>query len=272
MTRRPLVLVTGAATGIGKATVEAFANAGQTVVATMRRPDDAPQYDAPRERISILRLDVTDEPSITEAVVKIETEIGPIGTLVNNAGFGLVGPFEVIDPAEVRRVFETNVFGLMATTRAVLPLMRQRKSGVIINVASVGGRVTFPFYSVYHATKWAVEGFTESLAYELREHGIRVKIIEPGPIATEFYGRGEARPPTDALGVYGRTFTRSYQRMNASGTSAPGPQIVAKAILQAASDTSSRLRYSPNARALLILRAAIGDRNWVRYVGRWLGA
>lgn len=268
--QQPVVVVTGASSGIGKATVEAFARAGRNVAATMRTPANAPAFDAPAERIGVFRLDVTDEASIAAGIEQIEREAGPIDVLVNNAGFGLVGPLEATAPGEIRRVIETNVIGLIAVTRAVLGPMRRRRSGVIINVGSVGGRLTFPYYSVYHATKHAVEGLSESLAFELKEFGIRVKIIEPGPIKTEFYGRGESRAEAGDLGEYGPRFERTYARMQKSGASAPGPQIVAAAIVRAAGDTSSRLRYAPGGTQLLALRGLTGDRRWVRYIGRFL--
>lgn len=253
-----VVLITGASSGIGHATAERFAAAGWSVAATMRDPARAPVFAATPGRIDTFALDVTRPETITAAITAVERELGPVDVLVNNAGYGTVGPFESFEPAEIERQFATNVFGLMDVTRAVLPGMRARKKGLIVNVASVGGRITFPYYSAYHATKWAVEGFSESLRYELRPFGIGVKIIEPGPIRTEFYGRSETRPDAARLGAYEHHFKRIYARMQRAGRKAPGPEIVAAAILKAATDGTTRIRYTPNATMLLALRRVFG--------------
>jgi len=266
-----VVLVTGASSGIGHATAERFAAAGWRVAATMRDPTRAPVFAATPGRIDTFALDVTRPESIAAAITAVERDLGPIDVLVNNAGYGTVGPFESVEPAEVQRQFATNVFGLMDVTRAVLPGMRARQKGLIVNVASVGGRITFPYYSLYHATKWAVEGFSESLRFELRPLGIGVKIVEPGPIRTEFYGRSETRPPSAQLGEYENHFKRVYARMQRAGRRAPGPGIVAEAIYAAATDGSARIRYSPNATMLLALRRIFGDRLFTRGVRRALG-
>src|SRR5262249_25648147 len=139
--------------------------------------------------VACLRLDVTDTETITQAVKDAVARFGSIDVLVNNAGYGLVGPFEASTKENIERQFNTNLFGLMETTRAILPHFREKRNGVLINVASMGGRITFPLYSLYHATKWAVEGYSESLQHELLPFNIRVKIIEPGPIKTDFYDR-----------------------------------------------------------------------------------
>ena len=265
------VLITGASSGIGRATAELFAAEGWTVAATLRRPEQAPAFIDQNARIETFALDVTDQASIAKAVADVIAAFGAIDVLVNNAGYGLVGAFEAIDQAQVERQFATNVFGLMAATRAVLPHMRGRGTGHIVNVASIGGRLTFPFYSVYHATKWAVEGFSESLAYETRPFGIHVKIIEPGPIKTEFYGRSEDRPTTEKLGAYAASFAKVYPRMRAIGLKAPGPEIVARAIFAAAGDTSNRLRWKPNGAMMIALRDLAGPNLYHRAVRRILG-
>jgi NAD(P)-dependent dehydrogenase (short-subunit alcohol dehydrogenase family) len=267
-----VVLITGSSAGIGRSTAELFAASGWHVAATLRQLSTAPPFVDSSGRIKTFALDVTDKASIDRAVSEILAAYGRIDALVNNAGYGLVGPFESIDEAQIRRQFETNVFGLMNVTRAVLPHMRERRSGTVINVASIGGRLTFPFYSVYHATKWAVDGFSEALNYELQEFNVRVKIIEPGPIKTEFYGRSEDQPNDASLGAYATTFKRVYARMKEAGLSAPGPHIVAEAIMKAATDGSGTLRYTPNAGALLAFRHVVGPRLYMAGVRRILGA
>jgi NAD(P)-dependent dehydrogenase (short-subunit alcohol dehydrogenase family) len=267
-----VVVVTGSSAGIGKSTVELFAASGWTVAATLRTPASAPAFADPSRRIRTYALDVTDQASIGRAIGEILAAHGRIDVLVNNAGYGLVGPFEAIEQSQIRRQFETNVFGLMNVTRAVLPHMRERRAGTVVNIASVGGRLTFPYYSVYHATKWAVDGFSEALNYELAEFGVRVKIIEPGPIKTEFYGRSEDQPSDAALGAYAATFKRVYARMRKTGLDAPGPHIVAEAVMKAATDAAGPMRYTPNSGAMLAFRHLVGPRLYMAGVRRILGA
>lgn len=266
--QRPVVLITGSSSGIGKATAEKFAAEGWMVAATMRDVARAPEFrsNGSGGTITTFPLDVTDPKMISAAVASVESDLGPVAAVVNNAGYGLIGPFEAIEPAEIERQFATNVTGLMNVTRAILPGMRKRRRGSIINVTSMGGRLTFPFYSVYHATKWAVEGLSESLQYELRPFGIRVKIIEPGTIRTEFYGRSESRADAEQLGDYRSHFESVYRKYQQIGRTAPGPEIVADAILQAALDRSSRLRYTPNSTKLLALRQIFGERMMRRVI------
>ena len=264
MTATKTVLITGAGSGIGRAAVERFGRAGWTVAATMRTPDQAAPFDIPKDRLHLFPLDVTDGHSIDAAIAAAIAAMEHLDVVVNNAGYGLLGPFEQATPEQIRRQFETNVFGPMAVCRAVLPHMRARASGTIINVASVGGRLAFPYYSVYHATKWAVDGFSESLAYELAQYGVSVKIIEPGPIKTEFYGRSEVRVDDTVLGPYRARFKHTDQRMKRFSARAPGPGVVADAIYRAATDGTARLRYLPAAGGLLALRRILPDR-WFRF-------
>ena len=171
------VLITGASTGIGRATAQLFHQQGWNVVATMRSPEKSPELsDLPN--VLCLPLDVTKADTINAAIDRAISEFGAIDVVVNNAGYALVGAFEACEMADIRDQFETNVFGLMEVTRAILPHFRLRQQGVLVNVSSIGGRLTFPIYSPYHATKWAVDGFSESLQYELRQFNIKVKIIE----------------------------------------------------------------------------------------------
>lgn len=147
----------------------------------------------------------------------------------------------------------------MNVVREVLPHMRERRNGTIVNVASVGGRVTFPLYSVYHATKWAVEGFSESLQFELRQFNIHIKIVEPGPIRTDFYVRSMDVIRKEGLTSYDEFASRALANMNRSGETAPGPELVAKVIQRALTDGSWKLRYSANSLPLLVLRRLLPD-------------
>ncbi len=249
------VLLTGASSGIGRATALLFQQKGWNVIATMRSPEKSTL-----ENVHCLQLDVTDPASI-EAAIAASLELVPIDVLINNAGYALLGAFETCTPEEIKRQFDTNVFGLMNVTRSLLPHFRERKSGIIINVASIGGRMTFPLYSLYHGTKWAVEGFSESLRYELDPFNIRVKIIEPGPIKTDFYSRSAAIAKRPDLTVYDAFVDKLIPRLNQFGEKGGTPEEVAEMIYRAATDESSKLRYpvGGNAGLLLGLRKLLSD-------------
>ncbi len=247
------VLITGASTGIGKAAAELFLARGWNVVATMRNPEASTL--AAHDRLLVAPLDVTDEQSIEAALITAKGRFGALDAVVNNAGYGLTGTFESMDEAQIRRQFDTNVFGLMAVSRRVIPVLRETR-GALINVASMGGRTTFPFFSVYHATKWAVDGFSESLAYELAPQGIRVRVIEPGAIKTDFYGRSNEFVHDRELTAYNELVDRGFKTMNAAGDKGASPAVVAAAIFKAATDGGERLRYvvGADAKGLLALR------------------
>lgn len=235
-----------------------FSGKGWRVAATVRSPEKS-QALAHLPGVSLHRLDVTDSASIKDAVAAAIARHGAVDVLVNNAGYGMVGPFEASSEEQVQRQFATNVFGLMNVVREFLPTMRE-KGGTIVNISSVGGRLTFPLYSVYHSTKWAVEGFTESLQFELRPFGIKVKLVEPGPIKTDFYNRSQDLVSKEGLLAYDEFVQKAMTNMNKEASGAPGPEMVAKTIFRAANDPSSRLRYPVNAEAMLALRKVLPDR------------
>jgi NAD(P)-dependent dehydrogenase (short-subunit alcohol dehydrogenase family) len=233
------VFITGASSGFGRETVKLFHQKGWNVVATMRSPDGA---FSGLDGVLVTRLDVTDKASIASAVAIAVERFGGIDVLVNNAGYGTLGALEAAPDAVIRGQFEVNFFGLIDVTKAVLPGMRARKSGVIVNVSSVGGRVTFPFCTLYHATKFAVEGLTESLQYELNPLGIRLKVVEPGGYKTNFAGR--------SMGFYGAggfaEYTAPYDKFVAQLEHWPMSENigeVADVIFSAATDGSEKLRY-----------------------------
>lgn len=267
------VLITGTSTGIGKATAEYFADRGWNVAATMRTPADA-KFDGPGAgRIKVFRLDVTDETTIASAVADAISTFGRIDVLVNNAGYGLIGLFEAMSADQVRRQFDTNVLGLMNVTRAVVPHMRTRASGTIVNVASVAGRMSMPLYSLYCSTKWAVEGFTEALSYELASVGIQVRIIEPGPIRTDFMTRSLDVSNQDLTAAYGDFEARVWEAYKVEFAEAPGAELVAKAIFSAATSQSPwRLRYKPNGWLLMFGRKVVTSSTHVSIVARMLSA
>jgi NAD(P)-dependent dehydrogenase (short-subunit alcohol dehydrogenase family) len=241
MTRRT-ILITGSSTGIGRSIAEYFQYKGWNVAATMRRPDDEKELKD-LENVICLRLDVLNEPSIREAIDATISAFGAIDVVVNNAGYGVIGPFETTAREQIQKQFDTNLYGVMNVTRAILPYFRERQAGVIINIASAGGRMTWPLYSLYHGTKWALEGFTESLQYELRPFKIRMKIIEPGSIQTDFHGRSQEVARGNGIDVYEEYVNRVVPNLQRAGADAPGPEIVAPVVYRAATDNSWRLRY-----------------------------
>jgi NAD(P)-dependent dehydrogenase (short-subunit alcohol dehydrogenase family) len=264
------VLITGASTGIGKATAILFQQRGWNVIATMRSPQKAAEL-AVLDNVICLPLDVTDPESIYNAIAAAIAKFTAIDVVVNNAGYGLVGTFETATPEQIQRQFETNVFGLMAVTRAILPHFRARKQGTIVNISSVGGRSTFPLYSLYHSTKWAVEGFSESLQFELRPFNIRVKIVEPGPIKTDFYDRSADVTSNPDITDYDRFVAKVLPKTNQSGANGLPPEAVAQIIYQASTDRSWKLRYPVgNIGAFLLLRKFLPESWFTAIVRRML--
>ncbi len=249
------IFITGASSGIGQATALHFARRGWQVVATMRRPqEDTLLTSVPN--VKLLSLDVLDHNSIAQAVAEALRAFGSIDVLFNNAGYGLVGAFETMTEEQIKKEFEVNLFGVMRVTRALLPAFRAQKYGTIITTSSMGGRLTFPLYSVYNATKWAVEGFMESLQFELCNSGVRVKLVEPGAIKTDFYSRSMEVTSTEQFPHYTQYSQKVHANMHNIGSKGPGPEVVAKKVFQAATDNSSRLRYpvGGNGPMLLFLR------------------
>jgi len=257
MTGQMTVLVTGASSGIGRATATRFAQRGHRVFATARREELLADLAAATPNVQAVSLDVTDEGLVRRAWAKIEASTGGAGVdvLVNNAGIALPGPVELLGGPGVQRQFATNVFGLLTMTRTVLPAMRERNSGRIINISSLVGRTTFPGMGVYGATKYAVEALSDALRQEVAGFGIKVVIIEPGFVATSL---GEA---ADVQGGAGQEIPPAYAAMVAGGARylaaqiAKGiaPEQVADVIVKAAEHRSPRLRYVVPASAAPLL-------------------
>lgn len=260
------IFITGASSGIGKATAHFFHDKGWNVVATLRDPAKAGDL-ADLPRVMLARLDVTDGASIGAAVAAAQARFGGIDVLLNNAGFGAYGPLEAFDMEGIRRQFDTNVIGLLAVTKAVLPLMRQQGNGVIVNISSIGGRMTFPLGTLYHGTKFAVEGLSEALHYELGPLGIRVKIVEPGMIATDFGGRSFDFRHSADLTAYQPVVDKFLAVLGSPemAATASAPIVVSEAIWSAATDGTPRLRYTAgaDAAALMSARAAHDDATFI---------
>ena len=246
------ILITGASSGIGKATAKRFQAAGWNVIATMRSPENEQELGK-IERVLLSQLDVLDYQSIQTAVIEGIRKFGRIDALVNNAGYGAYGPLEATPIEKIRRQFDVNVLGVLATTQATLPYMRVQRSGVIINISSIGGKITFPLGSLYHGTKFAVEGLSESLHFELLPFGVHVKLIEPGMVKTDFAGRSFDFNNDPSLTEYQPLVQSLFAALGPMAETAASPDSTADIIFQAATDGADRLRYEAGADAKQIL-------------------
>lgn len=238
------VLITGTSSGIGKAAVIFFADKGWNVVATMRQPEQAQEFSG-HENILTTRLDVQQPETIHAAIQEGIRKFGQIDVLVNNAGYGEFGIFESTSKEDVNTQFAVNVFGVMDTTRAILPHFRERKTGMIINISSGAGRFTLPLISLYSASKFALEGFSEALSYELSALNIGVKIVEPGGTSTNFIKvSGERFSDKTAISDYD-PFIVAADKMfsDMKGMQLATSDEVAAVIFEAATDDTDTLRY-----------------------------
>lgn len=260
------ILITGCSSGIGRATAERLARAGWPVFATARRVASIRDLEALGCRV--LPLDVTDEQSMRVAVAEVEGIHGAVGVLINNAGYSQSGAVEEIPIHESRRQFETNFFGPVRLCQLVLPAMRAQRWGLIINMSSLGGRLTFPGGGMYHATKYALEAVSDALRWELKPFGIDVVVIEPGLIRTEF-----GHTAAESVGTIGaadspyRNFNAAVAQRTANAYKMPfavGPDSVARVVERAIKARHPRTRYvvTFGARAALMLRALLPDRAW----------
>lgn len=248
------VLITGTSSGYGKATAQLFLDRGWNVIATMRqaKPDS---FNSQNDRLKVFPLDVTNSESVSKAIAEAISTFGTIDALVNNAGIGVVGAFEATPMTTVREVFETNTFGVMAMTQAVLPLFRERNSGVVVNVTSSVTLAPMPLAAAYTASKTAIEGFTGSLAFELAAFNVRVKLVEPGyGPTTRFTSNGGARmqgliPPAYA------PFAEPIFAAFAQPTAVTTESDVAEAVWHAANDMTGKLRFPAGADALALAQS-----------------
>jgi NAD(P)-dependent dehydrogenase (short-subunit alcohol dehydrogenase family) len=251
------IFVTGASTGLGRATAILFAQHGWKVIATMRKPEQERELGT-MAGIQLLPLDVTDLAQIEEAARRA-LAMGRVDVVFNNAGYGLFGPFEAATDEQLQRQLDTNLLGVMRVTKAFIPSFRERREGIFIATSSIGGHFTFPFNSPYHATKWALEGWSESLAFELGQFGIRVKTVAPGGIKTDFVTRSlvltehpaYAKLVERVLSVI--TDPKRTQRQSSA-------EHIAEVVYVAATDGKSKVGYLAGSDAKLIywMRAIIG--------------
>jgi NADP-dependent 3-hydroxy acid dehydrogenase YdfG len=241
-TMRQTIFITGASTGIGKETAKFFQLKGWNVVATMRNPENETELIG-LENVFVTKLDVLDLESISQAISKGIEKFGGIDVLLNNAGYGAYGPLESFPREKILRQFNTNVIGLLDVTRAILPHFRENKKGIVMNVSSMGGKMTFPLGSLYHGTKFAVEGISESLRYEVEEFGGKVKIIEPGAIATDFAGRSFDFNNDEKLSAYQNIVAKIMAVFPQMIKNASSTNVVTEVIYEAATDGTKKLRY-----------------------------
>lgn len=270
------VLITGCSSGFGAASARAFSAKGWNVVATARKLDGmAPLADVPNLLAAV--LDVQDPASIDAAVKAGIDRFGRIDALVNNAGFGLFGIFESATRDKIQQQFDVNVFGVMDVTRALLPHFRENRSGVIVNVSSGAGAFTLPMISLYCASKFALEGFSEALSYELADLGIQVKIVEPGGVTSTKFGErsgaevaGVAAP--DDYAPFQRKAGELFARLRASRADATSEQV-AEVIVDAAEDRSDRIRWvaTDDIKFLVAARRETSEDEYRSFMLRYLG-
>ena len=259
---RKTILITGASSGIGNATVKYFQSQGWNVGATMRKPEQCADLSE-LQNTKCYRLDVIKPESIQETVTNVIKDFEKVDVVLNNAGYGLIGAFELASEEQIRRQFDTNLFGLMNVTKTFLPHFRKNKNGTFVNISSIGGLVTFPLISLYHSTKWAVEGFSESLSYELNPFGIRVKLIEPGAVKTNFVTRSIDWSNGKDIADYDELTANLEIKMNDMSNSEDitSAETVAEEIYKATIDESVKIRYivGEDAREMWKLRKEVGD-------------
>lgn len=266
------ILITGASSGIGKATAALFQAKGWNVVATMRAPEKETELSS-LDNVLVSRLDVLDLDSIQQAIEGGIEKFGKIDVLLNNAGYGAYGPLEAFPRENMIRQFNTNVIGLLDVTRGILPHFRKHKSGIIINVSSIGGKITFPLGSLYHGTKFAVEGISEALSFEMAQIGVKVKIVEPGLIATDFGGRSFDFSNNEEMAEYQPIVGALFKSFQAMGSNASPATLVADVIYKAATDETNTLRYRAglDAERLLDNRKKLDEEEFVGMVKQQFG-
>jgi short-subunit dehydrogenase len=246
------IFITGASSGIGKETAKLFQSKGWNVIATMRNPEKETELKQ-LENVFVTKLDVLDLESIEKAFEEGFQKFGNIDVLLNNAGYGAYGPLEAFSREKIERQFNTNVIGLLDVTKTVLPHFRKNKKGIIINISSIGGKMTFPLGSLYHGTKFAVEGISESLNYEVMQFGGQVKIIEPGMIATDFAGRSFDFSNDESIAEYQNIVGALMKAMPVMSENASPAIVVADVIFEAATDGKNQLRYTAGEDAKILV-------------------
>lgn len=262
------ILITGASSGIGRAAAHYFSEQGWNVIATMRSPEKEKELNQ-LDHVLVTKLDVEKRETIQDAIHNGIQHFSKIDVLLNNAGYAAFGPFEASTDLQVKRQFDVNVFGVFQTIKAILPHFRKNQEGMIINISSIAGKIAFPFLTLYHASKWAIEGFSESLFYELAPHNIKVKVVEPGNVATNFTGRSLDILSNDSLESYQtHVDTVLKKQLESFQTNVSQPEFIAKVIYEAATDPSERFRYLAGADAEFLedLRRKSSDEEFMKFI------
>jgi NAD(P)-dependent dehydrogenase (short-subunit alcohol dehydrogenase family) len=273
MQQKNIALVTGSSSGIGFHTSLFLARAGFYTYATMRNLgksskiiDNAQEDNLPLE---VLRLDVTDDKSVKDVINTIAVKQKRIDVVVNNAGYGSTGAVEDFSIDEIKAQFETNFFGVIRVIQYVLPIMRKQRSGVIVNISSIGGRIAFPFSPSYASTKFALEGLSEALQYEVEQFGIKVILVEPGIIRTNFFDNIlKAKRAADPASPYSELLQRRINRVKTMFENGTAPEEVAKVILKAITSITPDLRYlvGSDANSLIEKRKNVPERKFLEFM------
>ena len=259
MTETPkTIFITGSSSGLGRATAKLFSSRGWTVIATMRNPEKEAELAA-LSGVVLFPLDITDPQQIERAAARAVSS-GGVDVVFNNAGYGMSGPLEGLTDGQMLRMVNTNLMGPIRTTKAFIPYFRERRAGLFINTTSIGGLMTVPFNSIYHATKWALEGWSESMAFELNQFGVGMKTIEPGGMKTDFFTRSfevGRHAEYDALVDKVMSAITDPNQMAAYST----PDQIAEVVYEAATDGKDQLRYvaGADAKATYAARLQLGD-------------
>jgi NAD(P)-dependent dehydrogenase (short-subunit alcohol dehydrogenase family) len=277
MVNQKVAIVTGSSSGIGYETALVLARNGFKTYATMRKLEKGkPILEiAKKEQLHLhnIKLDVTDEKSVIDAIKSIKSDAGRIDVLVNNAGYGLGGALEDVSINEIKAQYETNVFGLIRVTQAVLPTMREQKNGIIVNISSIGGKMAMPLLSPYISTKFAVEGLSESIAYDLEPFGIKVVIIEPGAIKTHFdTGMIIPQKGLDPSSPYFKSLQQFQSVVGPMLQNGSLPGVVAKVVLEAVTSQNPNLRYTAGDDAAFLAqkRKELSDPDFKKFVSEFL--
>jgi len=256
--KQKTIFITGSSSGLGRAAAELFASRGWKVIATMRNPNSEKEL-AKILGVTLMALDTTDLQQI-QSVAEQVVSSGGVDVVFNNAGYGLAGSLEGLTDEQIQRMVNTNLLGAIRTTKAFVPHFREKRAGLFINTTSIGGLMTVPFNSIYHATKWALEGWSESMAFELNQFGIGMKVVEPGGMKTDFFTRSldtGRHPAYDALVDKVMSVVTDPKQMATYST----PEQIAEVVYEAATDGKEQLRYvaGADAKAMYAMRLQVGD-------------
>ncbi len=256
------IFITGASSGIGKATAKLFQTQGWNIIATMRNPEKETELTQ-LKNVTLLPLDVTNVKQI-KATAEKAISLSKIDVVLNNAGYALIGAMEALSEEQIVQEINTNLLGTMLVTRAFIPYFREKKNGLFINITSIAGLIAYPLGSIYHATKWALEGWSESLSFELSMFNVRIKTVSPSGTKTDFYGRSlnvVSHP------IYDEVIQRVFGVVNPAST----PEQIAEVIYEAASDNKDQFRYvaGETAKATYERRLEIGSEAFRKEINKW---